>query len=136
MPAAAGQPGARKAALRRRVLRLTALVFSLVASAALFNPDRVAASVGWFLNGVNGYSQFYAMYVGVGLATAGLALMAARHGEAPLLGDVTAMFVLAQPAGRLLAAALIGLPQGLVLVMCGAELLCGILLLALRPAPR
>ena len=134
--AAAARPGTRKAALRRRLLQLTALVCSLVAIAALFNPDRVAASVGLFLNGVNGYSQFYAIYVGVGLATAGLALLAARHGDAPLLGDVTAMFVLAQPAGRLVAAATIGLPQGLVLVMCGAELLCGIFLLALRPVPR
>ncbi len=46
------------------------------------------------------------------------------------------MSVLAQPAGRLIAAVSIGLPRGLVLVMCGAELLCGIFLLALRPAPR
>lgn len=122
-----------RARLRCQLLQLIAVVSSLAALAALLDPDRVAGGMGLFLVGVNGYSQFFAIYVGVRLATAGLALLAARHGEQPVLGDITALFVLAQPAGRFVAAFAIGLPQGFLLVVCGIELLGGLLLLALRP---
>ena len=118
---------------RSALLKLIAIASSLAALAALLDPDRVAASMGMLLVGVNGYSQFYAIYVGVRLATAGLALLAARHGDQPLLGDITALFLLAQPAGRFIAALAIGLPQGFLLVVCGLELLGGLGLLALRP---
>ena len=118
---------------RITLLKLTAIASSLAALAAMLDPDRVAASMGMLLVGVNGYSQFYAIYVGVRLATAGLALLAARHGDQPLLGDITALFLLAQPAGRFIAAVVIGLPQGFLLVVCGLELLGGLGLLALRP---
>ena len=123
-----------KAALRRQLLLLVATACSLAALAALLDPDRVATGMGEFLVGVNGYSQFYAVYVGTRLATAALALLAARQGDQPLLGDITALFVLAQPAGRLVAALAIGLPQGLLLLICGVELAGGLALLALRPA--
>ncbi|MES3025162.1 MAG: DUF4345 family protein [Pseudomonadota bacterium] len=123
-----------KAVLRQHLLFFVASISSLAALFAMIDPDRVARSMGVFLTGVNGYSQFYAMYVGVRLATAGLALLASRQGDQPILGDITAMFVLAQPAGRLIAAFAIGLPQGFLLVICGLELLCGLVLLALRPA--
>jgi hypothetical protein len=122
-----------RAALRGRLLRLTATVSSLAALAALLDPDRVAAAMGLFLVGVNGYSQFFAIYVGVRLATAWLALMAARRGDQPILGDITALFLLAQPFGRLVAAFAIGLPRGVLLIVCGIELLAGLVLLALRP---
>jgi hypothetical protein len=122
-----------RAALRSRLLGLTATASSLAALAAMLDPDRVATAMGLFLFGVNGYSQFFAIYVGVRLATAGLALLAARRGDQPILGDLTAMFLLAQPAGRLIAAFAIGLPQGVLLVVCGIELLVGLSLLALRP---
>lgn len=122
-----------RAALRKHLLGLVASASSLAALAALLDPDRVASSMGVFLVGVNGYSQFYAIYVGVRLATAGLALLAARHGDQPVLGDITALFVLAQPAGRFVAAFAIGLPQGFLLAVCGIELLGGVTLLALRP---
>jgi hypothetical protein len=122
-----------RTALRVRLLTLVATVSSLAALAAMLDPDRVAGAMGLFLVGVNGYSQFYAIYVGVRLATAGLALLAARQGDQPILGDLTALFVLAQPAGRFIAAFAIGLPNGLLLVVCGIELLAGFSLLALRP---
>lgn len=124
-----------RAALRKRLLLLIATACSLAALAALLDPDRVATGMGEFLVGVNGYSQFYAIHVGVRLATAALALMAARQGDLPVLGDLTALFVLAQPAGRLVAALAIGLPQGSLLLICGVELAGGLALLALRPAP-
>jgi hypothetical protein len=122
-----------RTALRVQLLTLVATVSSLAALAAMLDPDRVAGAMGLFLVGVNGYSQFYAIYVGVRLATAGLALLAARQGDQPILGDLTALFVLAQPAGRFIAAFAIGLPNGLLLVVCGIELLAGLSLLALRP---
>ena len=100
---------------------------------ALLDPNLVATKLGMLLVGVNGYSQFFAIYVGVRLATAALALLAARQGDQPLLGDITALFLLAQPAGRFAAAFAIGLPQGLLLVISGIELAAGLLLLALRP---
>jgi hypothetical protein len=126
---------ARKLLWRRRLLQLTAFVFALGALCSLLDADDMAEGMGFFLNGVNGYSQFYAFVVGVWLATAALALLAARHGQQPILGDVTAMFVLAQPAGRLIAAIPYGLPQGFLLLMCGVEIAGGGLLLALRSTP-
>lgn len=122
-----------KVRLRRQLLHLIASVSSLAALAAMLDPDRIATVMGLFLVGVNGYSQFYAIYVGSRLATAALALLAARQGEPPVLGDITALFVLAQPVGRFIAAFAIGLPQGFLLVVCGIELAGGLALLALRP---
>lgn len=122
-----------RAALRRQLLHLIASASSLAALAAMLDPDRIATVMGLFLVGVNGYSQFYAIYVGTRLATAALALLAARQGKPPVLGDITALFVLAQPVGRFIAAFAIGLPQGFLLVVCGIELAGGIALLALRP---
>jgi len=122
-----------RAWLRGQLLQLVATASSLAALAAMLDPDRIAAAMGLFLVGVNGYSQFYAIYVGIRLATAGLALLAARQGDQPILGDLTALFLLAQPAGRLVAAFAIGLPTGVLLVVCAVELLAGLSLLALRP---
>jgi hypothetical protein len=118
---------------RNALLKLIALGSSLAALAALLDPDRVATSFGMLLVGVNGYSQFFAMYVGIRLATGGLAFLASKHGDQPVLGDITAFFILAQPVGRLFAALVIGLPQGYLLVICGLELAGGLALLALRP---
>jgi hypothetical protein len=122
-----------RASLRNKLLQVMATVHSLAALSAMLDPDRVAQAMGVFLVGVNGYSQFYAVYVGVRLATAGLALLAARRGDQPILGDLAALFILAQPLGRFVAAFAIGLPQGLLFVVCGIELLAGLALLALRP---
>jgi hypothetical protein len=121
------------AALRSPLLRLVALACSLSATYAMLDPDRVADVMGEFPVGVNGYSQFYAIHVGVRFATAFLALLAARHGDQPVLGDLTALFILAQPAGRFIASFAIGLPGGLLLAVSGIELAGGLLLLALRP---
>jgi hypothetical protein len=121
------------AALRGQLLKLVATASSLAALAAMLDPDRVAAAMGLFLVGVNGYSQFYAIYVGIRLATAYLALKASAPDASAVLGDVTALFLLAQPAGRLVAAFAIGLPTGLLLAVCGVEMLAGLSLLALRP---
>jgi hypothetical protein len=119
--------------LRARLLRLVATVSSLAALSAMLDPDRVANALGLFVVGVNGYSQFFAVHVGIRFATAALALLAARRGDHPILGDLAASFILAQPLGRLAAAFAIGLPQGLLFVVCGIELAAGAALLVLRP---
>ena len=118
---------------RGQLLKLVATASSLAALVAVLDPDRVATAMGLFLVGVNGYSQFYAIYVGVRLAIAGLALLAAGRGDQPILGDLVAFFLLAQPAGRLVAAFAIGLPHGSLLIVSGIELLAGLALLVLRP---
>jgi hypothetical protein len=122
-----------RAQWRAGLLKIIALACSLGAWFAMLDPDRVATQFGVLLSGVNGYSQFYATYVGVRLATAALALLAARRGDQPILGDITAMFLLASPLGHLVASFAIGPPQGLVLELCVAQLVGGIMLLALRP---
>ncbi|MFP5392629.1 MAG: hypothetical protein ACLGI6_13965 [Gammaproteobacteria bacterium] len=121
------------AAARQQLLRSIALACSLAALAAMLDPDRVAGAMGEFPIGVNGYSQFYAVHVGVRFASALLAMLAARNGDQPVLGDITALFILAQPAGRFVAAFAIGLPKGFLLAVCGIELAGGLMLLALRP---
>jgi hypothetical protein len=120
-------------ALRGQLLKLVATGSSLAALAAMLDPDAFSEAMGLFLVGVNGYSQFYAIYVGVRLATAYLALRAAKPDAPPVLTELTALFVLAQPGGRAVAAFAIGLPNGLLLAVCGIELLAGLSLLALRP---
>ena len=105
-----GLPAGHRSRLRGQLLHLLATASSLAALAAMLDPDGIASAMGLFLVGVNGYSQFYAVYVGMRLAQAVLALLAARSGEQPLLVDLTALFLLAQPAGRLVAAFAIGLP--------------------------
>jgi len=125
-----------RARLRSQLLWLCATASSLAALVAVLDPDRVSLAMGEFLVGVNGYSQFYATDVGVRLATAALAYVAAGRRDQPVLGDLTAMFLLAQPAGRLIAAFAIGLPRGLPFAVCGVELLAGLALLALRPPAR
>jgi hypothetical protein len=125
-----------RARLRGRLLSVVATAQSLAALAAVLDPDRVADAMGLFPVGVNGYSQFYALYVGVRLATAGLALLAARRGDQPILGDLAALFILAQPLGRIVAAFAIGLPQGLLFVVSGIELAVGLALIVLRPQGR
>jgi hypothetical protein len=123
----------RRQSLRSQLLQATATVSSLAALSALLDPDRIAQVMGLFLVGVNGYSQFYAIYVGVRLATAGLAFLAARRGDQPILGDLAALFILAQPFGRLVASFAIGLPQGPLFVVSGIEVVVGLALLLLRP---
>lgn len=125
-----------RARLRTQLLIIVAVTSSLAALVALLDPDRAAGVMGEFPVGVNGYSQFYANHVGTRLATAILALLAARRPDQPVLGDVTALFILAQPAGRVIAAFHIGLPQGFLFAISGAELAAGIVLLALRPQER
>lgn len=110
-----------------------AFTYIVIALLALAAPEKLANSMGMILTGANSYSEFYAVYVGVWLATASLALLAARRIQDAQLGDLSAMFVLAQPAARLLAALFFGWPQGSMMNVMLAELVGGLLILLIRP---
>lgn len=120
--------------VRRICLLLTAAVFVAIAVRAVLAPEKMAAGLGYSLNGANGYSEFYAIYFGVWLATAILAALAALRVKDAILGDLTALFVLAQPVGRLIGLSKAGLPHGFLLVMFGVELAGGLVLFAIRPS--
>lgn len=119
---------------RRILLYLTALVFVVIAARAVIAPEQMASGLGYALKGANGHSEFYAIYLGVWLATAILAILAAVRIRHSLIGDLVAMFVLAQPIGRLFALVSFGLPEGLLLAMFALETVGGLLILAVRPS--
>ncbi len=119
---------------RRTLLSLVALIFVAIAMYALFAPEQMAAGLGYTLQAPNGYSEFFAVYVGVWLATAGLAMYAARCIRQPVIGDIVAVLVLAQPVGRCIAMLGHGLPTGALFYFFVLELLGGVTLLAVRPS--
>lgn len=119
---------------RRILLWLTAAVFCAIALYALLAPERMALGLGYTLQAPNGYSEFFAVYVGVWLATGGLAVYAARRIRQPVMGDTVALLVLAHPVGRCIAALGHGLPTGNLFMVFILEVLGGVALLAVRPS--
>jgi hypothetical protein len=120
--------------VRQLCFGITAAVFVLIAIRALLLPQKLATGLGYKLEGANGYSEIYAVYVGVWLATAVLAVLAIFRIRDALLGDLLALFVLAQPFGRLLAVFKWGLPEGTLMVMFIVEAIGGAVLLLVRPS--
>lgn len=119
---------------RRILLWLTASVFTAIALYALLSPEHMAQGLGYTLQAPNGYSEFFAVYVGVWLATSGLAVYAARHIRQPVIGDIVAVLVLAQPVGRCIAMLEHGLPTGNLFAVFVLEVIGGVALLAVRPS--
>ena len=109
-------------------------MFILIAVRAALFPERMASGLGYTLSAPNGFSEMYAVYVGVWVATAVLALVAIFRVSDPLFGDLLAVFLLAQPIARLLALPKWGMPQGTLFVMFIVESIGGIALLLLRPS--
>jgi len=120
--------------VRRILLILTAMIFIVIAVRAVLVPDQMASRLGYVLTGSNGHSEFYAIYFAVWLATAALAILAAFRIRQPLIGELVAMFVLAQPVGRLFALVRFGLPEGVLLTMFALEAVGGLLILSVRPS--
>jgi hypothetical protein len=119
---------------RQILLSLTALVFLVLAVRTLVAPDKVAEELGYRLTGVNGYSEIFAIYFGLWVASAALATLAAVRIEQALLGDIVALLVLGQPLGRLIAMLRFGSPQGALRAFFALELVGGLLLLWVRPS--
>jgi Domain of unknown function (DUF4345) len=120
--------------LRQRCLYAIASIYLIIALLALVSPDKLAAHMGFMLLNASGYSEFYAIYIGVWSANAALALIAARRIREALLGDLSAMFLLAQPAARLIAALFVAWPLGNTALIMLAEIIGGLLLLWIRPS--
>jgi ABC-type thiamin/hydroxymethylpyrimidine transport system permease subunit len=119
---------------RQILLCLTALTFLVLAIRTVFSPEKVAAELGYTLVGANGYSELYAIYVGLWIASAALAFFAAARVGDALLGDIVAVLVLAQPFGRCVALIRHGMPRGALLAFFALEVVGGVLLLAVRPS--
>jgi hypothetical protein len=118
--------------LRQLLLSLVALAFGLLALRTLIQPTAVAAELGYELRPPNGYSELFAIYVGLWGATAALAVYAAVNVGEPGLGDIVALLILAQPVGRVLAVPRYGWPQGALAGFFMLELAGGGALLLVR----
>ena len=97
--------------IRAGLLYAVALTFTAIAVASLVAPDTMAEGLGFRLDSSTARNEFRAIYVGLWIATAVQAVVAARRVENALLGDLTAGLVFGQVAGRLLSVAL-GDPPG------------------------
>jgi hypothetical protein len=126
----------RSSRLRQVLLGLAAAVFVVIAGASLVAPRAMAGGLGYSLQGVDALSEFRAIYVGLWLATAALLVIALRRVREPLLGDLCAILLLGQTAGRLASLALDGIPSRKVWPMLVLEGLGGIALLIVRPSRR
>lgn len=109
---------------------LTFLAFSVWAAAW---PQPLARFLGYRLTTPNGQSEFHAIYVGIFAAQAALCGLAGMRVGDAALGDLAALFLLAQVAGRLLAAARHGFPSVTHRVLLALESCGGLALLAVRP---
>ncbi|MBL8193041.1 MAG: DUF4345 domain-containing protein [Blastocatellia bacterium] len=118
---------------RQIVLVLAALVFILVAIAALVIPHKMASQMGYTLVNINGLNEFRAIYVGVWFATAILLIVAAKNIKIPLLSDLGAILILGQTFGRLVSIILDGIPGNEVFPVFFLEFIGGLLLLIIRP---
>jgi hypothetical protein len=124
----------RSSRLRQVLLGLTALVFAGLAVASLVAPHPMAEGLGYTLSNVDALSEFRAIYVGLWLATALVLVIALRRVQEALLGDICAILILGQTAGRLASLLLDGAPSARVWPMFVLEALGGAALLAVRPS--
>lgn len=121
---------------RQVVLGLTAGVFTLIAIGSLASPHGMAAGLGYTLTNTDALNEFRAIYVGLWLATAAIFVFASRRIENALLGDLCALLLLGQVAGRVVSLLLDGMPSGRIWPTFVAEILGGVALFAIRPSGR
>jgi ABC-type thiamin/hydroxymethylpyrimidine transport system permease subunit len=119
---------------RRLILALIALVFAAVALGSLVAPHELAEGLGYTLANTDALNEFRAIYVGLWLATAAIFALAAGRVANALLGDVCALLLLGQVAGRLVSLVLDGPPSERIWPMFAAELIGGVALLVVRPS--
>jgi len=119
--------------LRQAILTLASLAFAGIAVGSLLAPHKMADGLGYTLGSVDALSEFRAIYVGLWLSIAAVLLIAGRHVEQGLLGDLAALLILGQTLGRLLSLVLDGPPTSRIWPMFALETLGGIALLLVRP---
>ena len=118
---------------RRFVLAAAALVFLGIAIGSVVAPRTMAEPFDYELATANALNEFRAVYVGLWLAHAVVLGWAAWRIDVRVLGDVGGLLILGQVVGRLVSLALDGAPDGRIVVPAVAELVGGVLILALRP---
>lgn len=106
---------------RRIILALTALVFAAVAVGSLLAPHEMAEGLGYTLASSDALNEFRAIYVGLWLATASIFALASRRVENALLGDLCALLLIGQVAGRMASLVLDGPPSERIWPMFAAE---------------
>lgn len=119
---------------RQVLLIVTALVFAAIAVRSLLAPEAAAAELGYALANVEARSEFRAIYVGLWAAHVVLLVVAALRVRDALLGDLCAVLVLGQVAGRLLSVALDASLPGKLVPIFALEAAGGIALLLVRPS--
>jgi hypothetical protein len=120
--------------IRQILLAATGAVFVGLAAWAAVAPRSLASTVGYRLDSANAMSEFHAIYFGVFLAQALLCGLAVTRIDDAIIGDLVAIFVLAQPLGRTLAWFRWGWPTGPLAAVMLLELLGGLAILQVRPA--
>jgi hypothetical protein len=118
---------------RRVLLILSALVFAAIAAGALVAPRTMAAQFQMRLDHVDALNEYRAVYVGLWLAQAAMLSIAARQVRWALLGDLGALLILGQVAGRLASLILDGPPSAKVWPTLLMELVAGLAILLVRP---
>ena len=93
----------------------------------------MAKTLGYEVSAPNEWSEFGAIYAGIFFAQALLCGLAISRVSDAVLGDLCAIFLLLQPAGRLLPLFRYGAPTGLLRLLMVLELFGGIALLIVRP---
>lgn len=119
---------------RQILLAATGGIFGFFAIWAMIKPEMLAAALGYELKTKNSFNEFHAIYVGLFIAQALLCALAFIRIEDAIFGDLVAIFLLAQPFGRLIAVLRRGFPSGFLLMLFVMELIGGIVLLAVRPS--
>ena len=117
---------------RRVVLAAPMLAFFGIAVASAIWPHKMAEGLGYRLDNVDALSEYRAIYVGLWLAHVAIFALAQRRLREAIFGDLGALLILGQVAGRLLSLGIDGVPSR-VLPIAVAELLGGLAILFVRP---
>ena len=117
------------------MLVLPMVVFAGIAVASAIAPHRMADGLGYRLENVDALSEYRAIYVGLWAAHVVLFAVALRRLREPIFGDLGALLILGQVAGRLSSLAIDGTPSR-VLPVFAAEALGGLAILLVRPRTR
>lgn len=120
--------------IRQILLATAAAVFIAFALWAVVKPHALAALLDYQLTTTNALNEFHAIYVGIFLAQAVLCAVACYAVQTAVLGNLAALFLLAQPFGRLVASLRWGWPHGAMLALFMVEILSGTALLLIQPS--
>lgn len=117
---------------RRIVLATSGATFLTIALIGIALPREVAGAYGFSLDRIESFNEFRAVYTGFWIALAAAMFTAARHVRLALLGDLCALMLVCQAAGRAMSFVLDGRPSWPFIAAFWLELLGGLTVLAMR----